>query len=67
MRYVPLNVEDRQVRSSNVCVKRFADIPWSTCSRLVQKKKEKKEKLRKRLTNFGLFDGLWSVGTRFSL
>ena len=42
------------------------DMPWSTCSRLVQKKMGKYMFfLRKRLTIFGLFDGLWSVGTRF--
>ena len=28
------------VRTSIFCVKRFTDMPWSTCNRLVQKKKE---------------------------
>ena len=59
LRYVLPNIEHRQVRSSNACVKRF------TCSRLIQKKNEKQFFQRKRPTIFGLFDGLWSVGTRF--
>ena len=65
MRYVLLNIEHSQVKSSNVCVKRFTDMPWSTCSRVVHKKWGKYFFPRKRLTIFGLFDGLWSVGTRF--
>ena len=39
LRYVPLNIQHRQVRSSNVWVKLLqTDMTWSTCSRLVQKK-----------------------------
>ena len=30
MRYVLLNIEHREVRSSNVCVKHFTGMPWST-------------------------------------
>ena len=66
MRYVLLNIEHRQVRSSNVCVKRSTDTPWSTCSRLVQKKNGGIIFfLLKRLTIFGLFGGLWSIGGRW--
>ena len=64
MRYIPLNIEHRQVRSSKVCVNRFIDMPWSTCSRPDQKKK-KMIFLRKRLTIVFVFDGLWLVGKRF--
>ena len=38
----------------------FSHMPWSTCNRPVQKKP-----LRKRLTIIDLFEGLWSVETRF--
>ena len=37
MFYLILNI-GREVRSSNVCVKHFTDMPWSTCCRLVEKK-----------------------------
>ena len=51
----------------NTCVKPFTDMPWSTCSRLVQKKKGKHFFffVRKCLAIIDLFEGLWSVGTRF--
>ena len=66
LRCVQLTTQHRQVRSSNVCVKLFTDMPWSTCSRLVQKKGRFVFFLpRKRPTIFDLFDGMWSVGTRF--
>ena len=40
--YVPLNIWNRQVRSSHVCVKRFTDRrALEYCSRLVQKNGEK--------------------------
>ena len=32
------NMTVRKVRSWDVCVKRLADMPWSTCRRLVPKK-----------------------------
>ena len=48
------------------CVKLFTGEPWSTCSRIVQKKNEEKMFcLQKRLTILGFLGGLWSVGTRF--
>ena len=66
-RYVVLNVEHRQIRYSNAGVKRYRH-PLEYLSRLFQKNvfffffffSQ-----RKRLTIFGLFEGLWSVGTRF--
>ena len=55
------------VRSSNICAKSFVGVPQSTCNRRVRKKIVKKMlfSLRKRLTIIDLFEGLWSVGTRF--
>ena len=50
-----------------MCAKRFVGVPSSICNGLLQKKNEEKNAffLRKRLAIIELFEGLWSVGTRF--
>ena len=45
----------RRKIKQNICVKRFTDMPWSTCSRLVQTK----------WVIIDPFAGLWSGVTRF--
>ena len=67
LRQIPLKIYHRQVRFANVCVKTFTDghdLKYLQSPRS-DKNGKKKAFLRKRLTVFGPFDGLWSVGTRF--